>query len=392
MAIELDKHELRSYEIRKRKHKQIITVITVIFVLAAIGFLYLGVNLILHKNYTSYQVVHKQERKDSSSARYVPYGSGVIRYSKDGAMAMDGAGNLLWNGTFQMKDPILDVCEKYVVVSDRGNKTLQVFNGEGKMTTIDVPNPILKSEIANQGVVAVLMDGDGVNYIGIYSEEGKELVSTRTVNDKDGFPMDISLSTDGRKLVTSYLAFGDGKVHSIVTFYNFGGVGQNYVDNKVGGGYDFGQSIVPKIEFVNNNTVCAFGDDRFSLYSMEQTPKEIYKETFKAEIKSIFYNDKYIGFVLAGGEGNDKYRLLLYDLKGKTVLDKSISYDYETVYLSGEEIVLYSNLDWTILRTSGQEKFHYTFESDISYVLPVNNRDKYIIIDNANMEEVKLSE
>ncbi len=391
MAIELEKHELRSYELRKRKHKQLITILIVIMVIAAIGVIYFAVNLILHKNYTSYQVIHKTERSDSSSAKYDRYETGILRYSRDGAMAMDGAGNLLWNGTFEMRDPIANVCDKYAVISDRGYKTLQIFNGDGGMTTVNVPNAIIKSEIANQGVVAVLMDGDNVNYVELYSVDGEALVGTRTSNEKDGFPIDLSLSDDGRKMATSYLSVNGGKVQSKITFYNFGGVGQNYIDNVVGG-YDYGQSIVPNIEFVNNNTVCAFGDDRFSLYSIDQTPKVIYEETFKSEIKSIFHSNKYVGFVLDSGDNNNKYRILLYDLKGKIVLDKNINYDYDNISLSGEEIILYSNLEWVIIRTDGKEKFHYKFENDISYILPVNNTDKYIIIDNLNMEEVKLTD
>lgn len=391
MAIELDKHELRSYELRKRRQKQIITIITIVVVLVVIGFLYIAVNAYLHKDYTSYQVIHKVERKDSSSARYVQYGSGVIRYSRDGAMAMDSAGNLIWNGTFQMKDPILDVCDKYAVISDRGYKTLQIFNGEGKMTTIDVPNSIIKSKIANQGVTAVLMDGDNTNYLSIYDEEGTVLVNRRTVNKKDGFPLDIAISKDGRKLVTGYLSFNDGKVHSVLTFYNFGGVGQNFID-KIVGIVDFGQTIVPRIEFLNNNTFCAFSDNSFRLYSIEETPKEIYKETFKSDIKSILYSSKYAGFVLNNGEGSEKYRLVIYDLKGNVILDKNISYEYDTIYIAGEEIILYSDQEWIILTTGGQEKFHYSFESGISYIMPVNHIDRYIIIDNVNMEEVKLSE
>ncbi|QHQ60206.1 hypothetical protein Ana3638_04975 [Anaerocolumna sedimenticola] len=391
MAIELEKRDLRSYELRKRKHKQIVTIITIVSVIAGIGFIIFAANLILHKNYTSYQVIHKTKRSDSSSAKYDSYGTGVLRYSRDGAMAMDGAGNLLWNGTFEMKDPIADVCDKYVVISDRGYKSLEVFNGEGGMTTINVPDPIIKSEIANQGVVAVLMDGDDVNYIKIYSEDGEELVSTRTINEKDGFPIDLSLSNDGRKLVTSYLSISSGKVQNKVTFYNFGGVGQNYVDNVVGG-FDYGQTIIPNIEFINNNTVCTFGDDRFSLYSMNQTPKVVYEETFKSEIKSIFHSDKYVGFVLDNGDKEDKYLILLYDLKGNVILDKAINYNYDNIYVSGDEVILYSNLEWTILHNDGEEKFHYTFDSDISYILPVNNIDSYIIIDNQYIEEVKLSE
>ena len=391
MAIELEKHDLRSYELRKRKHKQLVTIIIIVSIIIVIGIIIFAVNLILHKNYTSYQVIHKTERSDSSSAKYDRYKTGVLRYSRDGAMAMDGAGNLLWNGTFEMKDPIADVCDKYVAISDRGYKSLEVFNGEGGMTTINVPNPIIKTEIANQGVTAVLMDGEEVNYIGIYSEDGEELVSTRTVNEKDGFPVDLSLSDDGRKLVTSYLSISSGKVQSKITFYNFGGVGQNYVDNIVGG-FDYGQTIIPNIEFINNNTVCAFGDNRFSLYSMNQTPKVVYEETFKSEIKSIFHSDKYVGFVLNNSDKEDKYRILLYDLQGKVILNKAINYNYDNIYVSEDEIILYSNLEWIILHNDGEEKFHYTFDSDISYILPVNNMDKYIIIDNQNIEEVKLTE
>ncbi len=391
MAIELEKRELRSYEIRKRKRKQLVTILSVVIIIAAVGFITFIVNLILHKNYTSFQVLHSTERNDSDSAQYERYGTDVIRYSRDGAMAMDGAGNLLWNGTFEMKDPIVDVCDKYAAVSDRGYKTVQVFNGNGGMTTINVLNPIIKTEIANQGVVAVLMDGDGVNYIEIYSEDGESLVDTRTVNKKDGFPVDFSLSNDGRKVVTSYISINDGNMQSKITFYNFGEVGKNYV-NRVVGGFDYGQTIIPNIEFINNNTVCAFGDDRFSIYSMEQTPKAVYEETFKVEIKSVFHSEKYVGFVLDNVEGDDKYRIRLYDLKGKTILNKTMNYDYDNIFLSGEEIILYSNLEWIILRSDGKEKFHYTFEKEISYIMPVNNMDRYIIIDNLNMEEVKLTD
>lgn len=391
MAIELEKRELRSYEIRKHKQKQREIIITIIIVFIAIGLVAFVVNQILHKNYMSYQVIHTVERSDSSSASYQNYGTGVLKYSRDGAVELDVAGNPLWNGTFEMKDPILDICDRYVAVSDRGYKEVQIFNGKGGMSTVSVLNPIMKTEVANQGVVAVLMDGKAVNYIGLYDETGKSLVDIRTTTQKDGYPIDISLSNDGRKLVTSYAAVINGAIQNKITFYNFGGVGQNYVARVVGG-YDYGQTLVPKIEFIDNNTVCAFGDDKFSIYSMKEIPELVYEKTFKSEIKSVFYSNKLIGFVLNNTEGDDKYRILLYDLKGKEVLNKTMNYDYDHVTLSGDELILYSDLEWIIFKSNGVEKLHYNFENNISFILPVNNKDKYIIIDNLNMEEVKLVE
>lgn len=391
MAIELDKHGLKSYDIRKRKHKQIITIITLISVFVCLGVVVLFINILIHKNYTSYQVIHSTKRSDSNSAEYTSYEGGVIRYSNDGAMAMDGAGNLLWNGTFEMKDPIVDVCGKYAAVSDRGYKNVEIFDGDGNMTTITVTNPIIKTEIAEQGVVAVLMNGDESYYISLYSEDGEALVDIRTINTKDGFPIDISLSKDGRKMVTSYITINDGTVQGKISFYNFGGVGQNYI-SKVVGGFDYGQTIVPNVEFVNNNTVCAYGDNKFTIYSMEETPEVVYEEELKTEVQSVLHNEKYVGLVLKSEEEDNKYRVIVYDLKGKKVLDKSMNFEYSTIYLSGNEIVMYTNLEWIIWQLGGKEKLHYTFDSDISYIMPLNHKDKYIVIDGSNINEVKLKE
>lgn len=389
MAIEIEKRELRSYELRKRKHKNVVTIVTIIIIIVVMCLGLFVVSGIINKKYTNYQVIHTKERSDSSSASYQSYGKNILRYSRDGAMAMDGAGNMLWNGTYEFHEPLIDISNNYVAISDRGNKDVMIFDGKGGTSTVSVLHPIIKTEIANQGVIAVLMEGNDVNYIELYSEEGEFLVEVRTTVQKDGCPIDISLSSDGTKLVTSYVTINNGTVQNKVTFYNFGGVGQNYV-SRVVGGFDYEQTIIPKVEFLDNNTVCVFGDDKFSIYSMTKIPELVYQDTFTSEIKSIFHSDTYVGFVLKNIEGEDKYQVKLYDLKGKLILDKMTNYEYDNIVVSGDEVILYSDQEWIIWRINGKEKFHYNFDSNISYILPMNNLDKYIIIDNLNVEEVKL--
>jgi hypothetical protein len=391
MAIELEKRDLRSYEIRKRKHKQVITAITIVVIIVSLSIIGFFVKLFLSKNYTKYEVLHKTERSDTSFAEYRSYGSGILKYSKDGATAMDGSGNLLWNGPYEMKDPIIDITEKYVAIADRGYDTIHIFNGNGGMTTVNTNNRIVKIDVANQGVVAALLDGPDVNYIQLFTEEGGMLIDIRTINEKDGYPVDISLSQDGRKLVTSYVSILNGVTQSKVTFYNFGGVGQNYI-GKVVGGFDFGQTIVPDIEFINNDTVCAFGDDKFSIYSMKEKPQLVYEESLPAEVKGVVHSEKYVGLVLNNLDGEDKYRIVVYDLKGKVIFNKTTSLDYNKILISGEEIILYSDTEWDIWNLSGRKKFQYTFDTNIYSILPVNNQDKYILVDDTNMNEIKLVE
>jgi len=164
-----------------------------------------------------------------------------------------------------MKDPQVSVNGGYVSVSDRGSKQLNIYGPKGLESSNEMNYPIIKSVIASQGVTAVLLSGTGENHINYYVKEGgKEIVNRRTTEKEDGFPVDISISKDGTKLVTSYVFFSKGELSNKITFFNFGGVGDSYI-YKVVGADDYGTTLIPDVEFVNNNTVCAFGDDKFTI-------------------------------------------------------------------------------------------------------------------------------
>jgi hypothetical protein len=391
MAIELDKRRLRSYEIEKQKKKRIKVFVVVFVILLVSVIAVFALRYILQKNFTGYEVINTMKREDSTSAKYTSYQGGVLRYSRDGAMAMDAAGNMLWNGTYQMKNPIVDISKKYVAIADRGYRTVEIFDGEGGVNTVKVLNPIIDVKIANQGVIAVLMEGKETNYIYLYDKTGNKLADKRTVASTNGFPIDIALSEDGRKLVTSYAAINSGEVQCKLTFYNFGKVGESHVD-KMTGAFDYGKTIIANIEFLDNDTICAFGDDKFSIYSMKEIPKLVYEETVPSEIKSILYNSQYVGFVLKNSEGEQKYKVVLYDLKGTKVLDKDMNYNYENIYLSGNQIIMHTNLEWIIWETDGKEILRYTFDKNVTYILPGPSERKFIIINDQNMDEIQLVE
>jgi hypothetical protein len=309
-------------------------------------------------------------------------------------MAMDGSGVQLFNGMFQMKDPVIDESGNYVVIYDRGSKNLEIMNGNGKTTSINIPKPIIKAEVANQGVVAVLMDDGDENYLNYYLFDGdpsKPILETRTLTDTDGYPVDIALSDDGKKLVTSYVALNNGNMQSKVTFQNFGKIGEDYSDQIVGA-EDFGQTLIGDVEFINNNTVCAFGDDKFRIFSMEKIPELIHEEILTKEIKSIFYSQEYIGLVLLNNGGESKYELVIYDLKGNKVLTQNTNLEFNKIHISGNEIIMYSGSEWYIYTLDGKQKFYYKFNEDIMDVFPGQGLHKYIIVKSTSIEDVKLIE
>lgn len=391
MAKENEGQSLRDYGNRKKRYKRRRNFLIILSLLGiavvGIGYLY-SIN---NRNYQSYEVLKTTENPGENKAGFLSYGSSIVRYSKDGAVAYDKDSKLLWNGSYEMKNPIADTCGKYVVIADRGNKSIHIYNGKGQVGSITTLYNIIKVEVASQGVVAALMEEGEANYISLYDVDGTVLSDKITNVNNEGYPIDITLSNDGEKLVISYFAVTKGKLISTVAFFNFGEVGQNYTDRFVGG-YEFEEAIVPRVTFLNNDTVCVYKDNGFLLYTMAEIPNMIHEESIPdSTIKSVLYNSKYTGIVLEASDASPK-KLLLYDLEGNKLLEKSLDFDYEKIFLADEEIIMYDNVSCAIMKTNGKIKFRYTFDGNIGAFYPINNLDRYFLINESNIAEIGLKE
>lgn len=389
MAVIIEKRNDQYFENRKRRHKKILTYIIISFIVitgAILTFVFYQLNNI---HYTGYIVEESTKHNDGIYTSYMSYNNGVLRYSKDGAMSINQQGKPTWNTTYDMHNPIPDVCGDYLVISDIGNRKLELFNGSGHVNTIEVLHPIIKAEVASQGVVAVLMDGGELNYIQLYSQTGKNLIDSRTTAEKNGFVADFSLSDDGQKLVTSHISVHGGLIQSKITFLNFGSVGQNY-EARVVGGFDYGQTLVAKVEFINNDTVSVFGDDKFGVYSMEEIPSLLFEKPLNTEVKGVAYNEKYVGIIQKNIVGDNQDQLTVYNIHGDKEFTYDIPFNYNRFDIVNEEIVFWSESEVNILRINGQKKFGGQFDTGVTYVFPISLKNEYLIINQSNMDRIKL--
>ncbi len=380
---------LKEYSNRKKRYKKRrnIIIITLILILAVAAVAYF-INL-YNKNYQNYKVIKSTEIKGESAVGYRSYGNAVIKYGKDGAIAYNKDGGLLWNGSYEMMDPMIDICGKYVVIADRGNKSVHIYNQKGKAGNFETEYNILKAEVASQGAVAVLMQEGDTNYIKVYN--GSDRFERGNTINNSGYPMDISLSEDGKKLAVTYLTVSEGDIVSTVVFYNLSEIGESSNNLQVGA-YKFKKGIVlPDIEFLNNDTVVVYKNNGFVIYSIKQIPKDIKEVNLKGKILSILHNKNKLGVVLETKEGASRH-LLLYDLKGKQILDKTLDFEYKKIFLTDTEIIMYDDLTCIVMKENGKEKFKHTFEGDIVDFYPVNNLDRYLLINEAKLSGIQLTE
>jgi hypothetical protein len=390
MAKENNGQAGRDYKSRKKRVKRIriMVILALLVVLAVGGAVYLY--SLFNKSYKGCEVISSLENVANSTTQFISYQSAVIRYSRDGAEAVDKDGKQMWNGSYEMDRPIADTCGKYAVIADQGGKSVEIFDDKGGAGRITTVYDIIKVRIASQGVVAVLMESSNTNYITIYDKDGTVLVDQATDMLKDGYPIDIALSADGQKLITDYLSIKGGKEVGIITFYNFGEVGQNWTDG-IMGAYTFEGTVIPRVAFNDNDTVCAYKDSGLMIFEYKEQPKVILDQNFEEKISSVLYNKENAGVVLDEGDGGSR-KLVLYNLLGKKSLEKRIDFNYSHIEMTEEEIIMNDNISCIIMKPDGRVKFKYTFDTGISSLIPINHLDRYILVSDKKISQIALTE
>src|SRR5699024_11433569 len=77
------------------------------------------------------------------------------------------------------------------------------------------------------------------------------------------------------------------------------------------GGFEYEDSLIARLHFVDDNTLVAFGDTVTYYYNVSHEPEVKKEVAFEEEIQSIFIGDDYIGYVLDNSENPEegRYRL-----------------------------------------------------------------------------------
>ena len=369
---------------RRSKASKWIILIAVLLI-AGVGYLiYLD-----NKVYTSYEVLETAQITDNYNGRFYEFGDYMLRYSEDGIAYLNGS-KTYWNHAFEMRAPIIDICNSYVAVAEQKSNTIYICNNKGFQGQVETEYPIVGLDVSDNGIVAAITgENSELSYIEVIDEDGTRIAKGQSVLSSQGCPVDISISEDGTKLVVSYLCVGSGVIQSKVVFYNYSEIGKNEVDRFVGG-YNFDKTMVARVEFVNNDTVVAFGDDKVVLYSMKQKPSVIAEISIDKEIKSIFYDEEYIGLVLANGQADNPYNMVVYDIEGKKISDVDFNLSYKNIKIANKTIILYNDVTLRVYTVKGKQKYEGNFDKGIVDVIMLDDKYNYLIIDPANVEKIKL--
>lgn len=379
-----------NYKERIRGHKLTVFYRGVLAVALAAAIVVMVVISWQNREYEESAVISSMPVARVDGSTYLALGSNILTYSKDGANCMDSKGVVLWNQTYEMQNPMVDINGSVVAIGDYNGRTIYVMDTVGSKGEITTNLPIRKFRVAANGVVAVILDDSRVTRINLYDTAGNALVESETTMDKSGYPVDISISPNGELLGISYLYVDSGMMKTSIAFHNFGEVGQNLSSDRFVSGYDYQGHVVPFLRFMNSSTAFAVSDDRIMFFSGSEKPLSAVENLLAEEIQSIFYTEQYVGLVFLNTEGNGKYRLDIYDGKGSLVNRKSFDMEYTDIIFDEDEYIIYSSTEFSINNMRGVERFTGKFEENVYLLTTTKKRNRFVVMTQDAMKVMEM--
>lgn len=368
--------------IKKHRIVSFLRILGAIAVVAAIAvFLYFQYR---DKVFSQMNTGVKIQRQAVAGTTDMVLGDCLITYSCDGASCTNSKGDSIWNQTFEMQNPMEADCGNVVAFADYNGRSVFVMNDEKILGEITTNMPLRKIGVTTNGVVITIQEDPKVTWIYLYDSNGKELAYFLTRMSNTGYPTTISASPSSKLVGVGYTYPESGELKTRIAFYNFGDVGENEIDHLVSV-YNYADTFVPYLRFMNDSTAFAVADNRFMIYSGSEVPEMKKELLIDRIILSVFNNSSYVGLVFYNDDPEKPYLLEVYNTSGELVTSIPLGFNSISdvrIIFDNDSVLAYNEAKCILYNLAGKIKYEGEFDSGIRVMAPINGSHKYLIVTN----------
>ena len=105
----------------------------------------------INKEYVDYEVRQQYSWSKAQEAQCRNLDGFLLVYSKDGMSCIDTKGNTVWNQSYEMQAPMVEICGGTVAAGDYNGRNIYVANTEGIVGTINTTMPIRDIAVSENG-------------------------------------------------------------------------------------------------------------------------------------------------------------------------------------------------------------------------------------------------
>lgn len=383
-VVELDDDE----KVRKikwsKKHKRLLIVGGVLMSIAGVA---LGVYSQLN-TYTNIYITTNYEDVTVVNSSCEPFVSGFLKYGKDGVAYINYKGESVWNYAYEIASPVVTVSGDVAVIADSGGNQIVVVDENGVKGEFETYLPIEKVAVSKQGIVAVLMNDGTSPQIICYDAVGNTLIEHKSTLTGLGYPLALALSNDGETMLVTYLQVSESGISSNYAYYSFSD-SQQVTEDVIYSGNKTGVAI-PEAKYLSDNISVLVGSQSLDIFSGSEEIEQIAQIYLEDEVESVFYGESQIGLILKNPVSDIK-ELRVYNTSGEVMISVEITGEYESVDIINNQVILYESGSCVIYSLFGIEKYNGEMGMELSGVFPVWGVNKYVVVGDEGMQEVRLT-
>ena len=316
-------------------------------------------------------------------------GNKIVRYGIDGIELRDRKNQTLWSDHYTMENPQMISCGDAIAIYDKNGTKIVVYDADGKAGEITASYPIVKASVAGQGVVAAILENNGESWIKYYNTDGTEIASSHPNMDSPGYPMDLSLSSDGLWMAVSYAYEDGGKMKSQVAF-TISGAGARIWWTTLQVHRAIPICCARRSKPREQSSWVAFFDNGFRIYEGTNKPKETVSVSEDGEILSCAYADDRVVLILRGESDDHPYRMKIYNLKGKQLADENLDFYYQNLQIEEKQILLTNRQELCVYTLNGRKKYSgVVSETQIHEILGMG-QNRYLLAEEDGVSMIRL--
>lgn len=399
-------------ENEEKKSKKLLIVLLGTAVFAIIGTILYSTLIRAPRHYSGYTIEKKSERGSVIDTKYFENDGRLITYNREGVFAIGADTSVLWNAGISYKNPKVVAAGEYVAVVDIGGKSLSFMNGRTtpvNVVTKELQGTVLDVSVSEEGQVAVLMSEKHSNLIQIiepFNRNTEIKAEIKTYQKEDGYGLLVAISPDGTKLVTEYVNREGTELKSVLTFYNFGKTGESTNADRIVGIFPYSDTLFGKLQFLNNTTLLAAGDNKLLCFGMKHEPILKFEKGIHGKVTRVDGDESGIGLILLENNQKTSGKEFLDEAladktgeyfirvthSGDIVFEKELPFKRSGLAYRRGEALLYSDESCLILNADGSEKFKTAFTENLLKMFHTKKGDRYYMITGAHIIMLKLNE
>ena len=396
------REKYRAIEKKRRQKRRRNRILALLAIACLLGLVY----LIQTSRCDYYKYKSETDTEENEGVSYETFANGYIKYSENGIMYLkkfenssqkksknkNDSADAVWNVALSMNQPFIAKTDHYILIADKGGVEFRLFDVYGEVMEDKMPYPIVQIDVSDNGTVLAILKGDDCSYLRIIDISKKVIADTQISLNETGYPLAAAISPDGTKLAVSYYTIDNLKSQTDIKFYD--------LTRQIQAGSDpccgllkYSETLIPKMKFITKNRIVAFANDATYYLEFGDSPKERSKIEFQYDIESVFTGDDYFGYVCDNDDLEEgRYRLFLYDKKGRKKMEKTIDMNYDKIFMVGSQIIATKDNVCTIIDKHGNILFQGELEGGhIVNVLPCFGWRTYFVVFGSKIEKMQLS-